>query len=247
MAPMLFILCVLACAALSQPPIPIEPTPPILEPNAGIFAVLLSYGANSSVMGVTFHSSNDTLTKYPNYSPSIIWSTSLDALQQQGAPTESAPCSTSKPHKCYTDSPLAHYCNMTNLASNTRYYYTVGDDKIGRTKASSNFSFTAPPKAGSKVAGLTTTAVVYGDMGLDYSENTRARLASLAAAGDFDFVIHNGDISYADNRIGERNGTVYQDWLNLFFANVSAYASRVPYMMSPGNHGTSHSFIPLYM
>ena len=36
-----------------------------------------------------------------------------------------------------------------------------------------------------------------GDMGLDYSEGTRAMLARMAAADEFDWVIHNGDISYA--------------------------------------------------
>ena len=58
---------------------------------------------------------------------------------------------------------------------------------------------------------------------------TRALLARLAQADAFDFVIHNGDVSYADNRIGSRgkNGvpvSIYNDWMDIFYANISAYA-----------------------
>merc|ERR1719379_2328119 len=78
-------------------------------------------------------------------------------------------------------------------------------------------------------------------MGLDYSGHTRALLARLSAADNFDFVVHNGDISYADNRIGDRDKpgfppSIYIDWMDRYYANISSYASKVPYMLSPGNH-----------
>eukprot|EP00729_Bicosta_minor_P023817 gene23817-27041_t len=70
---------------------------------------------------------------------------------------------------------------------------------------------------------------------------TRALLAKMAAADEFDFVIHNGDISYADNKIASRTKpgvapSIYNDWMDVYYANISAYATLKPYMLSPGNH-----------
>ena len=87
-----------------------------------------------------------------------------------------------------------HYCNMTGLLPQTRYYYQVGDVNIGLTPASPQFSFVTPPTVGYK-GQLTTRIIAYGDMGLDYSEHTRARLAAIANSDDtsqrLDFVITN--------------------------------------------------------
>jgi len=64
-------------------------------------------------------------------------------------------------------------------------------------------------------------------MGLDYSEGTRAMIAQQAEQGLYDWVIHNGDISYADNHISSRtkpgvDPAIYNDWMDVFYANVSA-------------------------
>jgi 3',5'-cyclic AMP phosphodiesterase CpdA len=47
--------------------------------------------------------------------------------------------------------------------------------------------------------------------------------------------------SYADNHIGTRGkpgvpDSIYNDWMDVFYANVSAYGMIKPYMLSPGNH-----------
>merc|ERR1711865_880292 len=123
-----------------------------------------------------------------------------------------------------------HYCNMTDLKAATEYKYSFGDQNVGMSDL---FVFRSAPDVG---ALSPQTVVVYGDMGLDYSENTRAMLAQWAQADLYDWSIHNGDISYADNRIGVRGGTMYNDWMNVFYANVSRYAALKPYMVSPGNH-----------
>lgn len=151
-----------------------------------------------------------------------------------------AKCKSSAPRSCYTDSPVAHYCNMTGLSPSTIYYYSFGDATVGSTSPSSRYHFTTPPALGTREP-LQTTAVMYGDMGLDYSHNTRALLAKLAAEESFDFVVHNGDISYADHHISSRTKpgvapSIYLDWMDIYYANISAYSSRVPYMLSPGNH-----------
>ena len=78
---------------------------------------------------------------------------------------------------------------------NTKYSYRFGDSSVG---LSDSYVFQSAPEE--KNPNQTVTAIMYGDMGLDYSEYTRMRLAEDAAtaeAGDaefFDFVIHNGDI-----------------------------------------------------
>lgn len=48
----------------------------------------------------------------------------------------------------------------------------------------------------------------------------------MAAADEFDFVIHNGDISYADNKIASRTKpgvapSIYNDWMDVYYANIS--------------------------
>ena len=186
-----------------------EPMPAPLEPNANIFAALLSYGplGDASIMGLTFQTSNDTFTKYPDYNPTVTW-WNRDSTEKKFT----ADCISSSPRYCFTKSPFAHYCNMTGLVANTNYSYTVGDDKVGRTAP---IYFKSAPTIGSKDP-LTVTGVVYGDMGLEYSADSRVRLAKLQDQGEFDFVIHNGDISYADNLIRDNHSERYNDWMNIF-------------------------------
>ena len=190
---LLLIISVLGlCSAQMKPFNPYwEAVPAPLEKNANIFAALLSYGplGDASIMGLTFHSSNDTFIKYPDYKPTVMWWSATDVERRHVAK-----CITSEPRFCFTESPLAHYCNMTRLTADTKYFYTVGDDTVGR---SAPISFKSPPAIGTKDP-LTLTGMIYGDMGVLYSNYTRARLAKLQDEGEFDFVIHNGDISYAD-------------------------------------------------
>lgn len=225
----------------TPPPIQPEPTPALLEPKAGVFSARLSFGprGDPGIMGLTFETPNNTFAQRPGYTPSVWWGRTLASLQP-GGDAQTARCSSSDARSCYTDSPVAHYCNMTGLEPSTKYFYKLGDSKVGVTAASEDYTFTTPPLLGAK-GPLRTVAATYGDMGLDYSDRTRSLLARLAAEGDFDFVIHNGDISYADNRISSRTKpgvapSIYIDWMDLFYANVSAYSRRVPYMLSPGNH-----------
>jgi hypothetical protein len=129
---------------------------------------------------------------------------------------------------------------MTGLstAGSTRYYYRFGDKQVGLTPLTYSFKSAASPGSQEDLK-----VMLYGDMGLDYSKNTRAMLARMAKAEEgsadaFDWVIHNGDISYADNHIGatKLHPTVYIDWLDVFYGNVSAYSATKPYMLAPGNH-----------
>ena len=42
----------------------------------------------------------------------------------------------------------------------------------------------------------------------------------MAQSDEYDLLVHNGDISYADNRLHINEGTQYIDDMNLFFANM---------------------------
>ncbi|EGC38727.1 hypothetical protein DICPUDRAFT_148535 [Dictyostelium purpureum] len=123
---------------------------------------------------------------------------------------------------------------LNNLAESTTYFYCVGDKSEG--VYSEVFNFTT---------GLITspgfepfTAVFYGDMGyggtgLNSDNYTVANV--LKRAEEFDFVVHVGDIAYADETAGSYingNQTLY----NLFLDSVNPLTSHLPYMVCPGNH-----------
>eukprot|EP01050_Picozoa_sp_SAG11_P007654 SAG11_NODE_646_length_7961_cov_2.885907_3_plen_105_part_00 len=52
----------------------------------------------------------------------------------------------------------------------------------------------------------------------------------------YDLLVHNGDISYADNRLHINGGTQYIDDMNGFFANITTISAHKSYMMTVGNH-----------
>jgi hypothetical protein len=243
-----------------RPPVPPEPVPELLEPNGRIFSARIHYAANPDAMGLTFGTPNNTNS---SYRPVVRWARApaSECTGQTGGAPEAQPseealrwkqanCNSSAPRSCYTESPVMHYCTMHSLVPGDCYRYRIGDLEVGLTGESDpRFVFRAAPVTGVASAETTVTAVLYGDMGLDYSEESRAMLGDVAArerqqdgsssslaASNFDWVIHNGDISYADNQIGRDNGTHYNDWMDVFYANASKYSSRRPYMTSPGNH-----------
>lgn len=115
---------------------------------------------------------------------------------------------------------------MTNLALNTTYEYMIASAAHPEA-ASSIISFsTLPSDAGTTARPLRILAVA--DMGEHaVSTNTINRMAELVANGDADFLLHYGDLGYADgNEV---------DW-DIFFRKVQPIASRIPYMTTPGNH-----------
>ena len=111
---------------------------------------------------------------------------------------------------------------MTGLEPATRYYYQVGADD-GASGWSDIFSFvTYTPNKELNFA-------VIADMAYDEnSDNTIASMLRLVEAGQLDVVIHSGDISYADG---------YMPHFDVFMNKIQPIASRIPYQVSPGNHG----------
>ena len=133
-----------------------------------------------------------------------------------------------------------HYLKMSDLADDTLFYYQVGD-ATGAYGLSEVRRFRSPPD----VTGTANTmAIVLSDMGeFNWSRPTITRLQSMASRGAFDIILHNGDISYADNRLHINDGTQYMDDFNGFMTNISCLSSQTPYMLAVGNHEAYCAYI----
>eukprot|EP01088_Endostelium_zonatum_P007209 TRINITY_DN193_c0_g1_i1.p1 TRINITY_DN193_c0_g1~~TRINITY_DN193_c0_g1_i1.p1 ORF type:complete len:434 (-),score=64.78 TRINITY_DN193_c0_g1_i1:195-1496(-) len=125
-----------------------------------------------------------------------------------------------------------HHAVIQSLFPDTLYSYTVtvanntyGDVHTFRT---SNTSFTAPFKI-----------PLYGDMGISNSLNTMNQVTKLISADHLNqsaehipFILHVGDISYAD----DRNSILYEHVWDTWFNMMSKVLTTTPYMVMPGNH-----------
>jgi 3',5'-cyclic AMP phosphodiesterase CpdA len=106
------------------------------------------------------------------------------------------------------------------------------------------FSFRTAPAAAA-AAGLHRSpfaAIILGDMGVNGSEATLARVAKLTASGASNVTIHVGDVGYADDhgmKLEPSSGRSYEAVYDLFQDSIEAIASSAPYMVCPGNHDVS--------
>eukprot|EP01089_Gocevia_fonbrunei_P018942 TRINITY_DN6537_c0_g1_i1.p1 TRINITY_DN6537_c0_g1~~TRINITY_DN6537_c0_g1_i1.p1 ORF type:complete len:473 (-),score=84.80 TRINITY_DN6537_c0_g1_i1:2-1420(-) len=117
-----------------------------------------------------------------------------------------------------------HTVNLTHLEPSTVYYYRVG----------SIASFSSPYNFKTRATSLTEslTIAVVADMGEeDPSTDTIANLISLVPS--LDFILHVGDISYADG---------FQQKWDQFFRKVQPITGYLPYMTVPGNHEIAYDF-----
>ena len=120
-----------------------------------------------------------------------------------------------------------HRATMHSLSAGSTYYYRVGD---GATKWSSVFSFATFSNQETEMVSY----MIIGDMAYDeISDDTVKSMISLVNAGKVQAVIHSGDISYADG---------YEPHWDDFFNKIEPIASRVPYMVAPGNHEFWYNF-----
>jgi len=113
---------------------------------------------------------------------------------------------------------------MNNLKPETTYYYVVGSDEGGW---SSVFSFKTQPAQNEPF-----TIIMYGDQGVHNSGTTMDRVKDIVSAKQVDWIYHVGDISYADDYLGNIYNYVLDEW----FGEMETVTSTVPYMVCPGNH-----------
>lgn len=95
-----------------------------------------------------------------------------------------------------------HTVVISPLSPSSLYYYQVQGSPIVR-------SFLTAPRVGSQ---WPFTALVVGDMGLVNSADTMARMQEETNSRRNDFVMHVGDISYADDFFLRPNSTYEGSW-----------------------------------
>lgn len=103
----------------------------------------------------------------------------------------------------------------------------VGDERTGWSR---EFSFKTPD-----ISPKHYTIAVYGDMGILHSLPTVQQLEKIAKSNELDFVLHIGDISYADNRLKYGLNAYQQVW-DQFFDEIENLTTSIPYMVCPGTH-----------
>ncbi|GFH07435.1 purple acid phosphatase [Haematococcus lacustris] len=125
---------------------------------------------------------------------------------------------------------VMHVVQLTSLLPGWRHHYRIeGSSRV--------HEFQAPPARtrghGSNAAPV--SFIAYGDMGegVERPQKCPMAAATVAAVQDeitrkpVDLILHVGDLSYADGR--------HRVW-GSFMSSIEPLASRVPYMVSVGNH-----------
>jgi len=122
-----------------------------------------------------------------------------------------------------------HTILLENLQSSVTYFYRVGTDEDGW---SSVYSFVNRP---SPNTDSEVSIIAYGDMGLSPvqpgAKSTIDRVQTRVMSSNITCLLHIGDISYARG-IGAL-------W-DAFMTQIEPIASRIPYMVSIGNHEYDH-------
>lgn len=118
------------------------------------------------------------------------------------------------------ESGTIHHVELTNLKPSTQYFYICGD--IESDTHSDIFNFTTTSYVGSF---LPITFGVVGDLG--QTSDSEKTLIHLSNNKKIQLILHPGDLSYADC-----NQKLWDSYGEL----IQPLASRIPWMVSPGNH-----------
>jgi Purple acid Phosphatase, N-terminal domain/Calcineurin-like phosphoesterase len=127
-----------------------------------------------------------------------------------------------------------HEIRMDPLEHGRRYYYRVGSNHDGWSPVR---SFRAPQRRGSMSP---VKFIAYGDMGgwrgdADPRTVSARIFESMLASGYDSFVLHAGDVSYAEGK-----GHVWDQFMTL----VEPFASSAPFQVAIGNHEWDHAGMP---
>lgn len=156
-------------------------------------------------------------------------------LCSEGEPLHLFSGTTAEGSSCYTVGSTVHSVEVDGLLPGTQYYYGA---RVEPGEWSEWMSFRTP----SEKLGVDHTFAVIGDLGVTFGGPVTRALASAVEAEGIQMVVHNGDVGYADSEIKPSNGTRYQDFLDYHYENTSVFASRIPYMLMPGNHEAPCNF-----
>eukprot|EP00019_Armaparvus_languidus_P004067 CAMPEP_0168602518 /NCGR_PEP_ID=MMETSP0420-20121227/14150_1 /TAXON_ID=498008 /ORGANISM="Pessonella sp." /LENGTH=468 /DNA_ID=CAMNT_0008641261 /DNA_START=167 /DNA_END=1573 /DNA_ORIENTATION=- len=167
----------------------------------------------------------------------ITWVTPVDTLSQTPCVEYNEKNGKTKMTKCGSTSTYTfggwkgtiNHVVLENLKLRTTYDYKVNT----QSKASSTFEFVTPPYLNEKANRPLRIAVI-GDMGAsNASDGTVARLTKSANDRSIDFILHDGDTSYADG--------VQFIW-DQYYRKVQPYTTRLPVFIVPGNHEIADDF-----
>lgn len=125
-----------------------------------------------------------------------------------------------------------HHVVFNSLTPSTDYFYMVGDDTQGWSK---EFTFTSAPLASEMRENF--SFLVYGDLGVVNGDPTKDYIESVK--NDIELIWHAGDASYADDSFLHKGCVTkfcYEDTLDEYMSGIESWASKVPYMVTPGNH-----------
>lgn len=188
----------------------------------------LTHNQSQMILMWTTRDSNKPQVKWGTTSGGYTW------VKNATSTTYKASDMCDSPAKDYgwMDPGALHRVTMDNLVPGVRYYYVFGDEACMWSK---EYSFKAAPVTG---RNITTRVVALGDMGHGEYDDTREvhkleqpALNTTRLIGKelnhTDFVLHVGDISYADG---------FAPQWDIFFDQIKEISPRVPYMVCPGNH-----------
>ncbi|EFA76874.1 hypothetical protein PPL_09626 [Heterostelium album PN500] len=121
---------------------------------------------------------------------------------------------------------------ISPLASQQTYYYAVGNKETGVWSELYNFTTSTFPNTNSQVTPF--SFVTYGDMGAVVDNSTVRNI--VRSLDQFQFVLHVGDIAYADLQDGDEGKYGNQTVWNEFLEEITPISATIPYMTCPGNH-----------
>ncbi|KAF8313567.1 Metallo-dependent phosphatase [Clavulina sp. PMI_390] len=227
-----------ALAAVKQlPPIPTDLSTPVQQRLAFQGPTAMAVGWNT----------------YKQLSaPTVHYGTSPTSLNSTASSASSV---TYKTSRTWANSVL-----ISGLQPATTYYY-----KIDSTNSSID-SFVTARKAGDTSPFTVAAVIDMGVFGADgvtvkkrdaipaidpaLNHTTIGRLFDTAA--DYDFVIHPGDLAYADDWIVSdplgvlSESDIYEGLVEQFFNELASVSRMKPYMVSPGNHEADCVEVPLF-
>ncbi|KAJ0410844.1 hypothetical protein ATCC90586_007880 [Pythium insidiosum] len=170
-------------------------------------------------------------TTFANVSDATVWvGSSADALEPAAVPVETQSYFQQGNYKLYT-----HHATLSGLTPATTYYYKVGSKSAPAHQSAVNQFRTART---SDDKGPVTVAV-YGDFGVGKHSNATVKYVNEKLPSQVDFVLHIGDVSYADNAFLEAEellGFFYEETYNRWMTSISPAMKTVPYMVLVGNH-----------
>ncbi|KHN96134.1 Purple acid phosphatase-lik [Metarhizium album ARSEF 1941] len=242
------VLAAVAAAGAHLPPIPSDLTTPVQQriavdgPNSAVVV-----GTGIAVSWNTYEKLDQACVKYG--------APDCSSLTEQVC--SSTPGTTYPSSRTWFNS-----VTLTGLRPATKYCYQIVS--TNSTKA----TFLSPRQAGDKTPFSINAVIdlgVYGEDGytIQMKQDKRDEIPSIPPSlnhttikrladtiDDYEFVIHPGDLAYADDWALKGHNLLdgkkaFQAILEQFYDQLAPISSRKPYMASPGNHEAVCEEIPL--